>query len=326
MWGGVDVCAMELLVLREGVHRRESREYAAALDAKLDDHHVRHARTPSEERDYIESADIATGVQIDEALLEQADNLRWFACVYAGTSHLPLAALQDAGIAVTNAAGVHAPNASEHAVGLLLTFARNLHLAAAKTGWEPTAPSELAGSTVTIVGLGAIGSAIADRLAPFNVTTLGVRKHPSTGGPTDEVVGPDALHDVLARTDYLVLCCPLTPATEGLIGQAELATLPPDAVIVNVARGPVVETDALLSALHRGRIGGAALDVTDPEPLPDDHPLWTFSNVVITPHSAGSTPKYYTRLADIVAENIERFNTDQPLRNQVSVGETTEND
>jgi phosphoglycerate dehydrogenase-like enzyme len=136
------------------------------------------------------------------------------------------------------------------------------------------------------------------------------------------VLGSDALHEALARTDCLVLCCPLTEETRGLVGEAEFTTLSSDAVLVNVARGAVVETDALVSALRRGRIGGAALDVTDPEPLPDDHPLWGFDDVLVTPHTAGATPEYYERLADLVADNVRRIGDGRQLRNRVQLPET----
>ena len=313
---------MELLVLREGVHRLSTAEYADALRARLDGHEVRHARTPAEERRLVASADVATGPRIDRELLDRADDLELFACAYAGYGHLPMADLREAGVAVTNATGVHAPNAAEHVVGAILAFSRRLHEAARAATWLPADPGELAGSTVTLVGLGAIGSAVVDRLEPFDVTTVGVRRRPGQGGPTDEVVGQDDLHEALARTDYLVLCCPLTEETRGLIGDDELTTLPKDAVVVNVARGAVVDTDALVSSLRRGRVGGAALDVTDPEPLPDDHPLWNFDDVLVTPHSAGATPKYYDRLADIVADNVRRLTDDRPLRNRVLPGES----
>lgn len=313
---------MELLVLRDGVHRLSAAEYADELRSRLDGHTVHHARTPAEERRLVAAADVATGPRIDAELLERADDLELFACAYAGYGHLPMADLEAAGVAVTNAAGVHAPNASEHAVGTILTFSRRLYEAARAETWQPADPGELAGSTVTVVGLGAIGSAVVDRLEPFDVTTLGVRRSPEKGGPADEVFGQDDIHEALARTDYLVLCCPLTPETRGLIGESELATLPQGAVLVNIARGEVVETDALVRSLRSGRLGGAALDVTDPEPPPDDHPLWNLDDVLVTPHSAGATPKYYERLADVVADNVRRLADDRPLRNRVRSGES----
>jgi phosphoglycerate dehydrogenase-like enzyme len=115
------------------------------------------------------------------------------------------------------------------------------------------------------------------------------------------------LHDALARTDYLVLACPLTDTTRGLIGTVELRTLPPSAVLVNVARGPIVDTDALVAALRSEGVRGAALDVTDPEPLPTDHPLWNLDNVLLTPHTGGHTPMHWPRLADILARNLTRL-------------------
>ena len=313
---------MELLVLREGVHRLPTAAYVDALDERLPDHEVRHARTPGEERDLVPSADIVTGPRIDPALVDAAENLRLFACVYAGHGHLPMADLEAASVAVTSATGVHAPNAAEHVVGGILTFSRGLHEAARRERWQPSTPGELAGSTVTVVGLGAIGEAVVDRLQPFDVTTLGVRRRPEEGAPTDEVFGPEALHEALSCTDYLVLCCPLTEETRGLIGEAEFTTLPADSVLVNVARGAVVDTGALVRTLRRGRLGGAFLDVTDPEPLPDDHPLWGFDDVIVTPHTAGATPEYYERLADIVAENVRRLEDGRPLRNRVDAAES----
>lgn len=316
---------MELLVLREGVHGLSPASYAEKLRDRLDgDHTVGHASTPAEERSMIERADLATGLSIDRPTLENADDLDLFACAYAGTDHLPLEALADRGVEVTNAAGVHTASAAEHVVGAILSFQRELHDAARTDRWEPATPNELAGSTVTIVGLGAIGEGIANRLEPFDVTTLGVRRSPESGGPTDEVFGPDRLHDTLARSGFVVLCCPLTEETRGLIGEAELTTLPPEAVLVNVARGEVIDTDALLLALRRGRIGGAALDVTDPEPLPDEHPFWDLDDVLITPHSAGATLKYYDRLADIVADNVERLGSGRQLRNSVRIDRVSE--
>lgn len=313
---------MELLVLREGVHRLSAESYAEALRERLDDHRVRFAATPESERRLLTSADVVTGPRIREDVIQNAEELRLFACTYAGYGHLPMESLEAADIAVTNATGVHAPNVAEHVLGAILTFSRRFHDAARAETWQSLTPGELAGSTVTIVGLGAIGTAVADRFEPFDVRTLGIRRTPSVGGPTDEVLGTDHLHEALAQTEYLVLCCPLTEATRGLIGSAELSTLSPEAVIVNVARGAVIDTDSLVSSLRRGRIGGAALDVTDPEPLPDDHPLWNFDEVLITPHSAGSTPKYYDRLADIVSDNVRRLADGEPLRNRVRAAES----
>ncbi|WP_276301673.1 D-2-hydroxyacid dehydrogenase [Halorussus lipolyticus] len=314
--------APDVLVLRKGTHGVPVAEFADELRERLPDRDVRHARTPSEERELLTHAPVVAGMELDEDLLAHAEDLRLFACAYAGTGHLPMDALEDRGVAVTNASGVHGPNIGEHVVGNVLVFARRLHEGwrrQRKREWRHFRSHELQGSTVTVVGLGAIGQSVVERLEGFGVETIGVRYTPEKGGPTDEVVGfgEEDLHGVLARTDYLILACPLTETTRGLIGSDEFETLPPDSVLVNVARGQVVETDALVSALRRGHIRGAALDVTDPEPLPENHPLWNFENCLVTPHCSGHTPDYYSRLADIVAENVRRLDDDEELENRV---------
>jgi phosphoglycerate dehydrogenase-like enzyme len=315
----------DIAVLRQGVHGMPVEEYAAELRERLPDREVAVAHTPVEERDLVETAPVVTDRSIDADLVEHADGLELFACAYAGYDHLPLDALAAGGVAVTTAAGVHAPNVAEHAVGSILSFSRGFHRAARQQRnreWRHFQVGELKGSTVTVVGTGAIGTAIVDRLAAFDVTTIGVRRHPEQGSAADATFGPDALHEALGRSEYVVLACPLTEATRGLLGTEAFTTMHPDAVVVNVARGPVIDTDALVAALRGNEIGGAALDVTDPEPLPEDHPLWGFDNVRITPHNAGHTPAYYERLADILARNLERVDetgTHDDLENQVDL-------
>ncbi|WP_135824444.1 D-2-hydroxyacid dehydrogenase [Halorussus ruber] len=312
----------DLLVLRKGTHGVPVSEFADELRERLPDLDVRHARTPKEERELVADAPIVAGMELDEDLLAHADAMELFACAYAGTGHLPLDALEDRGVAVTNASGVHGPNIAEHVIGNLLVFARRLHEGWRRQQnreWRHFRAHELQDSTVTVVGLGAIGQSVVERLAGFGVETIGVRYTPEKGGPTDEVLGfgEEDFHEALARTDYLVLACPLTETTRGLVGSEEFETLPPESVLVNVARGPVVETDALVTALRKDYVRGAALDVTDPEPLPEDHALWNFENCLITPHCSGHTPEYYSRLADIVAGNVRRLDEGEELENRV---------
>ncbi|MGQ3413055.1 D-2-hydroxyacid dehydrogenase [Natrinema sp. LN54] len=320
-----DADTPDVLVLRKGTHGTPIEQYADAIRDRLPDRTVELARTPAEEREAIRDARFVTGMTLEDDLLAAAENLEVFACAYAGTGHLPLEELEERGVAVTNASGVHGPNIGEHVLGAILSFTRRFHVGARRQRrreWRHYQAHELQGSTVTVVGLGAIGQSVCDRLEPFGVDTIGVRYSPEKGGPTDEVVGfeGDGFDDALARTDYLVLACPLTETTRGLIDSEAFVTMDPESVLVNIARGPVVDTDALVEALRSSWIRGASLDVTDPEPLPEDHPLWTFENVQITPHNAGHTPRYYDRLADIVAENRRRFDesdADADLENQV---------
>jgi len=199
------------------------------------------------------------------------------------------------------------PCISEQVLGYLLTFARDLREGMRRQKrreWRHYQPGELTGSTVTVVGLGSIGTQLLKRLEPFGVERLGVRHTPEKGGSADDVFGYDEIHDPFSRSDYVVLSCPLTDKTRGLVGRPELQTLSNDAVLVNVARGPVVDTEELVNALRRNVIGGAALDVTDPEPLPAEHPLWEFDNVLLTPHNAGSSPGLLDRVAALLAENV----------------------
>jgi len=297
-------------------------EYAAALRERLPDREVALARTPGEERALVADARVVTGSAIDEELLAVADELELFACSYAGYGHLPMDAFHERGVAVTNAAGIHAPSIAEQVLGYLLTFARDLHEGWRRKQnreWRHYQARELGGSTVTVVGMGAIGHAVVERLQGFDVDTIGVRYTPEKGGPTDEVVGfeEEAFHGALARTDYLVLATPLTDTTRGLVDEAAFQTLPPESVLVNVARGGVVDTDALVAAVQRQAIRGAALDVTDPEPLPEEHALWNFENVLLTPHNAGHTPEHWNRLADILATNVPRLDRGEDLENRV---------
>jgi phosphoglycerate dehydrogenase-like enzyme len=311
----------DLLVLRRGTHGMPTQQYVEALQERLPDRTIVRARTPDEERQLIEQVPIATGNVIDDGVIEHATGLDAFMCTYAGTDHLPMDALREHGIAVTNASGVHGPNIAEHVCGAILHFTRLFDVAtrrAERNEYRHYQVRELQGSTVTVVGLGAIGTTVLTRLDAFEVDTVGVRHTPSKGGPADRVVGFGAIHDAIADADYIVLSCPLTDTTRGLLDQAAFETMHPESVLVNVARGPLVDTDALCWALRRNAIRGAALDVTDPEPLPPDHPLWTFDNVLLTPHNAGHTPAYYERLADIVAENVGRIDRGEELTNRVA--------
>ena len=310
----------DVVVLRQTIHGSGAEELAAAIRGRLPGATVALARTPAEERTLLETARIAVGLDIDEAQLPAAENLELFACVFAGTGHLPLDALEDHGVAVTNASGVHGPNISEYVIGAMITHARQFnraHRQQERREWRSFETTEVYGSTVAVVGLGALGEAIVDRLEPFDVDTVGVRYSPEKGGPTDEVYGFNEFHEAIWDAEYVVLACPLTETTRGLVDADALRTMRSDAVLINIARGAVVETDALVSELRNNRIRGAALDVTDPEPLPEDHPLWGLGNATITPHNAGHTPEYYDRVADILAENAGRLDTDEALRNRV---------
>lgn len=315
----------DVVVLRKNTEGLSTADYTDVIREKLPNHHVVHAKTPHQERTLIKQAPVATGVTLTKNLLDHADNLRMFVAASSGYNHLPIERMNEQGIVLANAAGIHAPGIAEQALGYCLTFARQIHEGWERKNneeWRHYKADEFAGSTVTVVGMGSIGTEFVDRLESMGVHTIGVRYTPEKGGPTDEVTGFDErdLHDALSRTDYLVLSTPLTDTTRKLIGESELNTLPPSAYVINVCRGGVLDTDALLSAIQNEDIGGAAMDVTDPEPLPPDHPLWRMGNVIITPHMGGHTPKHWDRLADILANNVYRLQTGEVdgFHNQVN--------
>jgi len=298
----------DIVVFHDKVHGLDPAAYAAELREAFPDASVALARTPAEKREQLADAVVATGFQIDPALLDDAPNLELFACTFAGTGHLPTDALGEAGVAVSNASGVHGPNIAEQVLGYVLADVRNLRRAFEQDDageWRHFQCGELRRSTATVVGMGPIGREIVARFDDFGVETIGVRYTPSKGGNADEVVGYDETLAAAARSDYLVLACPLTEETEGLVDEAVFAAMPTDAMLVNIARGPVVETDALVAALRTNDIASAAVDVTDPEPLPAGHPLWDLGNCLVTPHNAGHTPKYWERCASLVEDAVE---------------------
>lgn len=314
-----------ILVKKRPTHGIPITEYANALRERVPDVDVVLAQTREEELKHAPHAHVITGRYADDELLERAENLKLFACYSSGYDHLPLKKLAEQGIAVTNASGVHAPNMAEQIVGNLLVFSRRLHEGwnqQQRREWRHYQARELGGSVITVVGLGAVGRETVARLQPFNVETIGVRYTPEKGSPTDEVEGFDTpgFQSAIARSDYLILCCPLTETTRHLVDDETLTTLPTDAVLINVARGGVVDTEALLDSIQSNDIRGAYLDVTDPEPLPQDHELWGFKNVLITPHMAGYTSQVYQRRADVLARNLDKVDqtgTWSDLENQV---------
>ncbi len=213
----------------------------------------------------------------------------------------------------TRVEDVYAADVAEHALAFILAAARRLPQAARQRRWHGGSGDRLAGHTVGIVGAGAIGRETIERLTPFGVRTIALTR---TGRPVrgaDSSVGSEGLDALLRESDYVVLAAPLTPETEGLIGARELELIGPEGWLVNVARGRLVLTDELVGALENGRIGGACLDVTDPEPLPDGHPLWRFDNVLITPHAANPPGTFDEPLAELVEENVRRFREEREL-------------
>lgn len=219
----------------------------------------------------------------------------------------------------TNAKGVYAAAVAETVLAHILALCKNLHGYARATRWERPVGQMLRGSRITILGGGGIARHLLALLIPFNCDVTIVRR---TGQPLNgasRTIAAAGFPEVLPETDVLVLALPLTPETEGIVGTPELTALPNHALLINVARGRHVVTEAVVEALRTGSIGGAALDVTSPEPLPDDHPLWHEPTCLITPH-IGNTPEMGLKLLEpFVMENVRRFCSGEDLLAQIDI-------
>lgn len=211
------------------------------------------------------------------------------------------------------AKGVYSDPVAEHALALLLAGFRQLHRYAREQTWSKGEGRNLFGARVTILGGGGIAQVLIRLLAPFGCTVTVVRHSPQAMAGVDRVVGSDQLHEALAGAEAVVLALPLLPGTRHVLGADELALLAPGAWVVNVARGEHIDTDALVAALATGQLGGAALDVTDPEPLPDGHPLWTDPRVIVTPHTANTAAMAVPLLSARIRANVARYAAGEPL-------------
>jgi phosphoglycerate dehydrogenase-like enzyme len=240
------------------------------------------------------------------------DAVRWVQLPWAGVENW-LDKLDDRRV-WTSATLAFGKPVAEHALMLMLAGARRLADCARSRTWTQPPVRPLEGSTVAIVGTGAIGGALIDLLQPFGVDVIAVTRRGRNG-----TVPIERLSEILPRAGFVVIAAPATPATHHLIGAAELAAMRADAWLVNVSRGTLVDTDALVAALESGSLAGAALDVTDPEPLPDEHPLWGAPNALITPHVANPQATLRHYLARQVQENVARFAKGEPLLSPVDV-------
>jgi phosphoglycerate dehydrogenase-like enzyme len=259
-------------------------------------------------------------------LVAASPDLKWVQTWSAGVDAVPLELLKSRGIYLTNASGVHAFPISESIFALILSFARGLHtaeLAQRESRWDFGkfgAMREIHGSTLGILGAGTIGRETAKLAKAFDMRVLGYVRNPRSAENFDALT--DDLNSVLEQSDYVVNILPLTNATRGLMGAEQFATMKRESVYVTVGRGPTTDYAALKSALERGAISGAGLDVTAPEPLTPGDSLWTMPNVVIMPHVAGSTQYYNDRAGAIFMENLESFiQTGKPCRNVVNLDE-----
>jgi len=252
-----------------------------------------------------------------QALVE-SETVQWVSVGGSGTDHLrPWDATK---VTVTNAAGVAADMVAEYALGAMLSFSLDLpgfarHQHARR--WTAGKVEPIAGRTVLILGLGKTGQALARRAKAMDMTTLGVRARPRPTANVDEVHGSSDLPGLWARADFIVCCLPLLETTRGLVGREAFAAMKPTAVLIDVSRGGVVEERAFVAALDNERIKGAALDVFATEPLPADHPLWGYKNVLITPHCSSVYDGWEVKSARMFAQNVARYRRGEVMMNVV---------
>jgi phosphoglycerate dehydrogenase-like enzyme len=261
-------------------------------------------------------------------LIALGGKLRFVQSIGSGTDQFDKAALAARGIRLASAAGVNARAVAEHAMAMILALARRLPEARdnqAARVWRgmisdlTQREDELGGKTLLIIGLGRIGGRLAQLAKAFDMRVVGFRRDPAAGaGAADSVHALGALPAFLPRADFVALTCPLTEETRGVIDARALGLLPRGACVVNCGRGPCVVEADLVAALREGRLAGAAVDTTDPEPPTADSPLWGLPNLLITPHTAGETRKYEANVIEILRENLDRiWRGEAALRNGV---------
>jgi phosphoglycerate dehydrogenase-like enzyme len=284
-------------------------------------------------------SDVAFTFSLRPEQFREAKRLRWIYSPAAAVHQFLFPELVNSDVILTNAREVHGPIVAEHVLALIFAVAKRIpqsvrfqqkHIWGQEILWEDhAAPAEIAGATLGLVGLGSIGRNLAKRASALGMKVIAVRhshfsqNQGEVGHPTasesdkaefvDEVLPSSRLDDMLAHADYVVLAAPVTGSTQGMIGREQLSKMKPDAYLVNVGRGPLIDETALIEALREKKIAGAALDVFDREPLPPDSPFWDLENVLITPHIAGMTTKLWERHYTLFSENLRRFLTGQPL-------------
>lgn len=307
------------------INSKISQEHVEKIQSGFPAVEVVQTANPQEAEKIVWDADVIVSwwSNFQPAFLD-SPKLRWVHALSAGVDGFLLPQILEGKVLLTNSRGIHGIPISEHVFALMLAFSRGLnHFARhqAQKKWQRVTLTELRGKTLGIVGMGSIGSEIARLGAAFGMRVMAVKRSP---GPAPEgvnrVVGTEGMEMVLKESDYLVLAVPLTPETRGMIGAAQLEQMKPTAVLINIARGEVVQEEQLVAALQQGVIAGAGLDVFETEPLPADSPLWQLENCIITPHCAALSPQYMTRAIDLFCRNLDAFLQGEPMPTLVDPG------
>ena len=269
----------------------------------------------------LKSAHVVYSQNLPPGVVRLAPNLKWVQNIGAGIEHLLPeggTGLWDSDVVITSAKGVHSRPVAEFAVGFMLWHVKRMPAfmeRQTRSDWSRVSGETLDGKTVGIVGLGNIGKETARLCKAFQMTVLGNQRSASgeTVANVDRLLGPDGLEELLAASDFVVLALPAVPETYHIIGERQLRLMKRNAMIINVARGSVLDQEALCRALEEGWIGAAGIDCQEQEPLPPHSPLWKAPNIIITPHSAASTTDYVPRTARFFVENLKRFVAGEPL-------------
>jgi phosphoglycerate dehydrogenase-like enzyme len=274
--------------------------------------------------------DIFVGWSLKPEQFRACQKLKWLHATAAGVDQLMYPELRQSNVVVTNASGVHSVPMAEHVLGTIIALARRFPSAVRYQAWhhwaqqeiwdEPIRPRELPGQVLLLVGFGAIGREVAKRARPLGMKIWACTRSGRSDSPDlDRVVPAAELDAVLHQADFVVLAAPETPETRGLMNEQRLRQMKPAAFLINVARGSLVDEAALVKALQQRAIAGAALDVTQQEPLPADHPLWTLENVFITPHLSAASEYLWDRQTELLLENLECWFAGRELRNRVDL-------
>lgn len=322
---GADERRRPVVLVGGNMGRNDGVDYRARFAADFPDVcFISHEGDPEALERHIAEADAVFG-HVPDRLLPAARRLRWVSSTGAGGEGFATEAYRARpDVAVTTASGVHVAAVPEQVLAMMLAFARRLpeqilNQRGPHRWYWPTGMFELEGQTLAVLGLGHIGAALARKARGLGMRVTGMRRSatPVEEGLLDRQYSPSELRDLLADADHVAITLPGTSETEHLIGSAELRAMKPTAYIYNVGRGRVIEPTSLLEALRGGVIAGAGLDVTEPEPLPPDHPLWDQANLILLNHYGGLTPRYGDRCYQILSDNLRRFLCGEELLNQV---------
>lgn len=293
-------------------------EQMQRVQAVAGDNEIIVARTREEQLALVGDVDIIFG-SFSRPLFEAARQLKWVQTEGAGIDNLLFSEFVESPIILTSAKGTVGTHLADHTWALLLGLLRGVGRAVRERTWDNRMSIrreswELGGATLGIVGLGGVGIEVARRAGGFGMEVIAVDPEPLEKPDfVREIWGTDRFYDLLEQSDVVSVCCPLTQRTRGLFDREAFRHMKPGALLVNVTRGPIIDGDALLEALDQGLISGAGLDVTSPEPLPADSPLWDHPHVIITPHASGGSPLRLDRTIDLFCENLRRFSDGREL-------------